>query len=315
MKKTFLSIWLSLALSSAYADPYAGKIVDAHNQFGCDIKPEEIVRILENSYVDYTLLSTRNPCGAASLSDHFRSKEVKERLPGRIGLIVATKYNDHWLMKKAYENMPSVGYAEILIQHAPHNTKKLVFSGVDEKINSYEVSKKIKTVVESKSPLFLHIELNDFAHKKEQTLEDLKKLSKDIYPHPILLMHMGQIDIDNARDLLTNYSNIYFVTTRADTISFNRMQNRKMSGQKAQEGWINMFDGHKWKPEWKTLVEQHPKRFIFAIDSVHSNHWNQHHRSVGFWKNALGQLDKNTATFVACENSKQLWRLPIDCFN
>jgi predicted TIM-barrel fold metal-dependent hydrolase len=200
------------------------------------------------------------------------------------------------------------------VQHAPQATTQNSFAGVDTSINSQEVRSLIALTKEFGSPTVLHLEFNDNAAKKPSTMLELKALAREISPHPIVLIHAAQSNEDDVRSLIDAHENIFFMLSRSDSISANNVAKRMKTNNKAQEGWVSMFNGNDWKPEWRALLIAHPHRFIIAIDSVFWKNWKNHyHNKVIFWRSALGELPIEAAQKIGCENARVLWKVDIDC--
>jgi hypothetical protein len=331
--KSPLLVILMLAYTSASAQ-YQGVLVDAHNQLGCDIEVSAVTEILQKAEVDATLLSARNPCDPRLRAQaHHRAMEVVKQLPGRAFFMISTKIGMTPAELSAAQRTfgsQSYGFAEVLVQHAPHNNKNTVTPGVAQMtLQSLEIQQAIDIIRRSGKPLILHLEMQDFASRREQTLNDLERLLEKMRPQPVVLIHMAQMAADDVQRLIAAHSNIHFLTSHADPLAERGIGRRQRDGEIGQEGWITLFNvagdvakGRRtslvarssWKPEWQALFEQHPDRFVFAIDSVHANGWVQRHRqTVRFWRERLGDLRPETARSISCENARRLWSLPISC--
>jgi hypothetical protein len=141
---------------------------------------------------------------------------------------------------------------------------------------------------------------------------------------------MGQASAAGVRATISQNSNIYYLLSTSDPFNQRGIQRRAAEGEKAQVGWINLFEDFsepfrgkklnkllkevKWKPEWHRLLREHPERFIFAIDSVYRDPWvDNHSLKVEFWRHALGKFPDDVAAKLACGNAKKLWKLALDC--
>lgn len=331
--KTPALLALLMACTSAWAQ-YRGVLVDAHNQFGCDIEVSAVSEILRKSEVDITLLSARSPCDPRQRAQaHHRAMEVVQQLPQRAFFLISTKIGmspaELASAEKTFTGQ-SYGFAEVLVQHAPHDNKNTVTPGVTRMtLQSSEIQQAIAIIRKSGKPLILHLEMQDFASRREETLKDLEGLLEKIRPQPVVLIHMAQMAAADVQHLIARHSNIYFLMSHADPMAERGIGRKRRDGEIGQEGWINMFDvagevasGRRsnlharssWKPQWKNLIEQNPARFVFAVDSVHASGWAQNHRlTVRFWRERLGDLKPEVARDVACENARKLWALPIGC--
>lgn len=341
MKKTLLAVTLSLIGVQAQAT-YNGVLVDAHNQIGCDSDTKEIAKIIERSTVDYTLLSGRKPCDRHDTDQaHNYALSVMKQLPDRVFFLISTKNGGKaGTSDRAYSGLldateryktQSVGYAEVLVQHAENDQKNNKTKGLtDKSIYSPEIQRTIKHIVQQKKPLIIHLETNDFIHVKSQTMQELDKLLHELDPHPVILIHMAQLSAAEVKELVKKHKNVYFFISTADPINQRGIERRREKNETAQAGWITMLNGPgikwsyrnpnpviyntAWKPEWKSLIEKNSDRFIFAIDSVYADPWKfAHPVKVKLWRERLGELKTSSANAVACGNAKRLWTLPISC--
>jgi len=265
---------------------------------------------------------------------------VIEALPERTFFLLSTKIGGkvgtgnaahRTLLSASQEFGPrSIGFAEVLVQHAENNQKNVVTKGLSNMtLGSPEIQRTFSLVLKHGKPLIVHIETQDFATLKDQTLNDLERLLQQVAPIPVILMHMAQLPATDVQRLIDRHRNVYFFTSTADPLNQKGIERRARQGEIGQVGWIDMFDvfadwGVKnpaplysrsvWKSEWKLLIEAHPDRFVFAIDSVYADPWKfKHAIKVAFWRRRLGELDPAVAQAVACENAKILWALDIRC--
>jgi len=341
MLKTTLAAALTVYAITAHS-AYQGVLVDAHNQIGCDSDPTVIAKIIKQSTVDYTLLSGRKPCDRQDTDQaHGYALSVIEQLPNRIFFLISTKIGGGaGTSDRAYTGLldatekykkQSVGFAEVLIQHAENDQKNNKTKGLTDKtIYSPEIQRTIKHIVDQKKPLIIHLETNDFIHVKAQTMKELDQLLTELNPHPVILIHMAQLSATEVKNLIQQHKNVHFFISTADPINQRGIERRKENNETAQSGWITVLNGPgikwsyrnpnpviyntAWKPEWKSLIEKNSDRFIFAIDSVYADPWKfSHSIKVKLWRERLGDLKSNSANNIACGNAKRLWTLPISC--
>ncbi len=224
----------------------------------------------------------------------------------------------------------SSGFAEIIVQHAPHDTRHLKFAGADFELNSHRIERAIALGLRRRVSVVLHVELIDNGRASRRILAQLKALAAAHPKAEFLLMHMAQASLGQARGLIAVHTNILFVTSSADALTAASISSRPRSGQVAQVGWINMFNdpptlapyhgwlpeylsNMQWQPGWKALIEAHPTRFVFAMDRVFGHHWTKRGKNtLKIWRKALAQLSP-AAGKVACANAKRLWRLRLNC--
>tara|TARA_B100000029_G_scaffold439680_1_gene456380 strand:- start:655 stop:1413 length:759 start_codon:yes stop_codon:yes gene_type:complete len=222
------------------------------------------------------------------------------------------------------------GFAEILVQHAPHETRWLKYAGLDLDLKSERVTKAIDLVLDRKAPVILHLELNDYEPQSEMIIQQLGQLLARYPNHDFVLMHMAQATPEEARNLVESHASVHFMTSTADAFASFTVAKAGTS-HKAQVGWINLFsalpDGApykswladylpvlEWDERWKSLIEAHSDRFVFAADNVFGPHWTKRYPAkLKLWRHALSLLTDKTARMMACANAKRLWKLEMAC--
>ncbi|MDP6787379.1 MAG: amidohydrolase family protein [Rhodospirillales bacterium] len=324
---------------------WQGPMIDAHSQAGCDVRAEEVRAAITKNGMTHTLLSGRGCRGEGASATHERVLDLVESLGGRASFLISMKLEGMSMMEGRFTRQGlaainqadkahfanAVGFAEIIVQHAPHVTQRLKHEGVALDLGSERIAGAIAVVLARKVPVILHVELNDSEDKSQLILRQLKELLTKNPDNPFVLIHMGQASVEEARDLIENHANIHFLTTASDAISAAGVTSLRRKGESAQSGWINMFNDPpegapykgwiqefvpslRWRDDWKALIEAHPDRFVFAMERVFANHWNKHYVSaLKYWRAALAKLSPETARRVACGNARRLWRLDVDC--
>ncbi len=332
-----------LLFSEAVFPSYSGQIVNAHSQFGCGDDLVEIKRVIKKSDISYTLISsTYIGCDNVSALDvQQKTLDLVNSLGGRAGMLISTKLytnkdnrqNYTALLKESSRRYfeKSKGFAEIIVQHAVHKHPAFHGGGLKFNLNSPSIKKQIEIVKSTDTPVILHVELKDFKGDSDDIIRQLHQLAASNPGTDFVLMHMAQANIDQAKNLLENSNNIYFITSQADAIAIAGIRAQRRRGTLAQEGWINLFSdpppevpykgwiydylkSMQWRKEWKSLIEQYPDRFIFALDNVFEHNWTKmsEPRTL-LWRKALSMLAESEAKMIACSNAKRLWRLDIDC--
>jgi len=324
---------------------WRGTIIDAHSQFGCEISAAEISAIIGRHGVAHTLLSARGCYREDPLESQLRVLKLVADLKGLASFLISTKLADMGLaggysaargleaLFRADETYfgKAVGFAEILVQHAPHDTPNLRYEGLSLDLESNRIKKSIALALGRKVPVILHLELNDFEDQSAKILGQLKDLLDRNPDGDFVLIHMAQSSVSEARELIENYKNIHFLTTAADAIAAAGIETLRRKKHTAQVGWINMFNDPpkgapyrgwladylptlKWRDEWKRLIEAHPDRFIFAMDNVFGSQWKKvYGLRLKIWRKALSQLPEETAREVGCANAERLWKLNVEC--
>jgi hypothetical protein len=326
MKKLLGIIILGLLLSSnAYADTiYNGTFIDAHSQVGNLISNETVSKIINKNDVDLTLLSMRGKWKTATQ----RYKSIQRLTQNKTRYLIPTKLRGFHrknrpadraikgikdLKKQAIKNnINYVGFGEIIVQHAPHNHKKLKYEGINNDLNSKRIVRAIDIVLKDNKPVILHIELNDYEEDSKKILSQLVKLSKKYPNDNFLLMHMAQIEFSEAEFIISKTNNIHFITSHADN---EREEQMKRKPGRGQMGWINLFDkNNNFQKKWLDLMNKNPKRFVLALDNVWDRHWLRgYDNRIYMWRKALASLNSDSALLIACENANTYFKIGIKC--
>jgi len=326
MKKLLGIVVLGLLLSvKTYADTiYNGTFIDAHSQVGNLISNETVSKIINKNDVDLTLLSMRGKWKTATQ----RYKSIQRLTQNKTRYLIPTKLRGFHrknrpadraikgikdLKKQAIKNnINYVGFGEIIVQHAPHNHKKLKYEGINNDLNSKRIVRAIDIVLKDNKPVILHIELNDYEEDSKKILSQLVKLSKKYPNDNFLLMHMAQIEFSEAEFIISKTNNIHFITSHADN---EREEQMKRKPGRGQMGWINLFDkNNNFQKKWLDLMNKNPKRFVLALDNVWDRHWLRgYDNRIYMWRKALASLNSDSALLIACENANTYFKIGIKC--
>ena len=194
--------------------------------------------------------------------------------------------------------------AEVLIWHAEkyhHTRKKSIAPQVVVPLDSPKVKIAVKKAVENNWPFVAHIEFAAMGPDKElfmSKFETLLDLHKD---HPIVLIHMGELEAEDVGRLIKNHGNIHFITAMCNPVA---LKNTK-------EPLVNLFKGNALAPRWKALFISYPDRFILGFDNVWERHWNKIYvQQAKLWRKALSELPEVIAHKIAHGNAERLWNLP-----
>jgi len=326
MKKLLGIVVVGLLLSvKTYADTiYNGTFIDAHSQVGNLISNETVSKIINKNDVDLTLLSMRGKWKTATQ----RYKSIQRLTQNKTRYLIPTKLRGFHrknrpadraikgikdLKKQAIKNnINYVGFGEIIVQHAPHNHKKLKYEGINNDLNSKRIVRAIDIVLKDNKPVILHIELNDYEEDSKKILSQLVKLSKKYPNDNFLLMHMAQIEFSEAEFIISKTNNIHFITSHADN---EREEQMKRKPGRGQMGWINLFDkNNNFQKKWLDLMNKNPKRFVLALDNVWDRHWLRgYDNRIYMWRKALASLNSDSALLIACENANTYFKIGIKC--
>ena len=150
-------------------------------------------------------------------------------------------------------------------------------------------------------PFVAHIEFASLEKKdRKRYMAEFESLLKENFSYPILLIHMGQLQPEEAEILLAEHTNFYLITSHADPITVNT----------SSQPWVNMFKGKRFKPAWKSLILKYPDRFVFALDNVWEKHWkNDYTKKMNLWRKALTEMPPEVAEKIAHGNAERLYEL------
>jgi predicted TIM-barrel fold metal-dependent hydrolase len=304
---------------------YNGTLIDAHSQVGILITDEEVSKEINNNDVYLTLLSMRGKHENATK----RYKSIQKQTQGKVRYLISTKLKGFARKKRdaneaikgikelkrqaVNSKINYVGFGEIIVQHAPHDHEKLKYEGINLNLKSYRIKKAIDIILEDDSPIILHVELNDYEEDSKKILNQLVEIGNKHPNKNFLLMHMAQIEIEEAKLILKNTNNVHFITSHSDPYRAKN-EKRKRLGT-AQTGWITLFNKKdNLKKKWKNLMNENPHRFVFALDNVFDHHWKKKYKErIYFWRKALASLNKDTALLVACGNANNYFKLEVKC--
>jgi hypothetical protein len=324
---------------------YGGPIIDAHSQFGCEISASKIRQAIYSGGVAHTLLSARGCHGEDALESHRRALKLVQSLQDRASFLISTKlvgmgktgaeFGKRGLSELTRANKKfsdqSVGFAEILVQHAPHDTNQLRYDGISLDLKSDRIVGAIDLAIDRQVPVILHLELDDYEKHAAKILDQLHRLLSQNPGRDFVLIHLAQATPSEAENLIEKHENIHFMTTSADAFTSIAVVQTRRGKRKSQVGWANLFSDPpkaapykgwladylptmRWDDDWKRLIETHPERFVFAIENVFGQHWTKRYLpNLKLWRKAFSLLPRDAARMVACANAKRLWKLEVAC--
>ena len=314
----------ALTCGSSYAaDIYNGTLVDAHSQKGKLISSEEVSEHINKSDVDLTLLSFRG--GHRKIFNTFLA--IDEQTKNKVRFLLPTKLGGHskgvplptvierlkrFQNKAIDKDIEYAGFAEILVQHAPHDNKYLQWDGINYDLYNEGIGTIINFIIDDGKPVILHVELNDYEKDSKKILTQLIELSEK-YPNTnFMLIHMGQVEFSEAVLIVNQTNNIHFITSLADNEVENRI--KRMTKVSSQTGFINLFErDDSIQQKWVDLMNAHPKRFVLAVDRVFAGSWLKYKDKIHLWRKALAKLDKQSSVLIACGNANEYFKLEIEC--
>ena len=306
LRVTFACLLLALAVSTVHAQELY--FIDAHSQVDHDVDAKTIIANMNAAGVRRSILSVRNrsPKFVIQLSKQYPEQLVPPVTTKMWGYIFDSK-KPHKKYYKALQGQVRSGkfraMSEVLMVHSGCPKDKC--PSVRVRPDDRRVTAALAAAVAKGWPFVAHIEFSSLSYAEHQDFMASFKAMLGQYPaHPFVLIHMGQLEAWEVRQLIDSHKNIHFLTAHSNPIS-----NASGGGYK---DWIEMFDGGSLKPEWKKFITDHPGRFIFALDNVWGKHWNDRSYYVGqvaLWRKALGELPSAVANALAHGNAERLWKL------
>jgi len=135
-------------------------------------------------------------------------------------------------------------------------------------------------------------------------LDDLLQANRG---HPFVMIHMGQLTSSEVKMLIERHPNIYFMTSHTMPTSINA----------SSQPWTSLFEidrrsgKYRLRHDWKQLIMDYPKRFVFALDNVWDDHWEEsyYRAQIACWREALAELPDDVAIAVARGNARMLWNI------
>lgn len=275
--------------------------VDAHSQVDGEVRDLSLItQRMQQNGVHKTILAARSARSNQDILD------LADQSGGTIIAAIRTKSQKYNKNKPAYytklERQGASGrfgaIAEVLMYHAQKGNKApevKVFP--DDK----RVQAALSVAKQNGWPFVAHIEFAALhGHARKQFMQQFIALLQQNRDVPIVLMHVGQLQADEAGALLGQHPNLYLNVAHTDRYTINR----------SSEPWTNLFQGDSIKPAWQALMKQYPDRFIFALDNVWAEHWESFYpNKIKLWRKALGELPPAVANAIAHGNAERLWHL------
>jgi len=304
--RNFLSAAAAMVLSAIGCMPALADtmpelyFVDAHSQMPRGLDTDKIIPLMDKAGVWRTILSARNDRPPQDVADFAAAH------PDRITAAVRSKgkaFNKNApKFKKLIEQQVSQpiyqAMAEAILFHAQKGKKA---PKIDVAIDSPQSQFLLDIALKKKWPFIAHYEFRASGWDKSDYMEAFEATLKAHPAHPFVLIHMGQLDVDDAQRLIAAHPNVYFMMSHSNTVSV-----AKSPGQP----WSNLFEGDRIAPKWAALMTAHPKRFILAFDNVWPEFWGRFYLDqAALWRKALADLPPAAAHALAHGNAERLWNL------
>jgi predicted TIM-barrel fold metal-dependent hydrolase len=271
--------------------------IDAHSQIDRQTQPDTVTKLLEQSGVRETILSST---GNAS-QDKVLS--LAQRNPTKIIAAVRTKDYKGPAVEGQVRSGKYGAMAEVLVYHvAKDMSNGRQMRAVDLEPDDPSVLFALDLAIRNHWPFIIHIEFAAAPPAQRTALMNkLEALMTKYADEPFALIHMGQLNASEVGRLIAAHPNAYFIASTSNPITAHR------GGQP----WTNMFAGRHLAPEWKALLVDHPDRFLLGFDNVVANNWGPEYLDqIALWRGALADLPDDAADAFAHGNAERLWHLP-----
>ena len=295
-----LTLLPALLFTAGLATAAELPMIDAHSQVDHKVKLGKVIQLMDKAGVSRTILSTRGRIKPGKLVKFAR------KFPERITPSVRTKGRPYvrnhpkfYKLLNAQLGMPEFGaMAEVILWHAKKGNKA-PYRVVP--IASEQVQAALQAALERKWPFIPHIEFAAAGSEKARLMAGLETLLAKHPGHPFLLIHMGQLQAEEAARLIERHPNLHFITSHSNPVVI----------ASSNQPWVNLFQGESLHPKWKALMVRRPRRFVLGFDNVWAEHWGEFYfRQVALWRKALGELPPDAAHAIAHGNAERLWSLP-----
>ncbi len=273
--------------------------IDAHSQMDQNVDGERVISLMDHGGVYRTILNThmRRPWSEIP--------EFAQKYPGRIIPSVRLKgpgyHNRHppsRFLSRLEAQLGHGGFGamgEALIWHDSKGRFQEILIDMEDDL----VQAAFRAARTKGWPFIIHIEFNALDGAGYNSyMGQLEKFLKKNPTHPMIMIHMAQLEAGPVRRLLAKHANLHFMTSHASPYYVGSQ-------------FINMFENGTLKPAWRKLMMDYPDRFVFALDNVFSKFWVKK-RYVGmlkFWWQAMADLPDKIAHAVAHGNGERLWKL------
>lgn len=275
--------------------------IDAHSQLDHKIDdPGLVIRCMDEHNVYRTILSARSgrePVEIAVLAERYPQRIVPA-VRTKSGAYIADNPKYYRKMEQQLRDARFRAISEILLYHAQKGDKA-------PEVTVYPDDPRVefarKAALEKNWPFVIHIEFASLHGKQRQLfMQGMKQLLENNPQQVIVLNHLGQLQAKELAPLLSEYQNLHVLTAHANPAII----------AESNQPWINMFTGRTLSTEWKRLVLQHPRQFVFALDNVWDRHWQEFYpEQMAYWKSALADLPEEVAHALAHGNAERLWHL------
>jgi len=282
----------------AGADLY---FIDAHSQVDNEVRDLGlIIHRMDAAGVYRTILASRSGRKPGEVAD-FAAQHPQRIVPSvRTKSDAFDKNPANWrkFIMAQTDSGRFRAMAEMLLYHAQKGNKA-------PEVRAYPKDDRVRFVLAIAAqqgwPFVVHIEFASLSpSERKRFMAGLEAMLREHPVLSILLNHMGQLQPPEAARLLKAHANFHLLTAHTTTAIT----------RDSREPWTRMFEGNHLAPAWRELMLAHPDRFVFALDNVWYQHWNEYYlEQVAQWRKALTEVPPSVAHAVAHGNAERLWHL------
>lgn len=285
-------------LADSFPDLY---FVDAHSQMPGGLDIDTIIPLMDKAGVRRTILSARNDRDPQDVADfaaeHPDRITAAVRSKGKAFNKGSSKFGK--FIKQQVKQPIFTAMGEAILFHAQKGKKA---PKIDVAIDSPQSQLLLDIARKQNWPFIAHYEFAAASWNKSGYMEAFETTVKAHPDHPFVLIHMGQLDVDDVSRLIGAHPNVYFMMSHSNPVTI-----AKNSGQP----WINLFEGQSLAPKWTAVMNAHPDHFILAFDNVWPEFWGDFYlKQASLWRTALSALNPDVAHALAHGNAERLWNLP-----
>lgn len=279
---------------------WQGPFIDVHSQVDEKTNLADIIPMLDRAGVARVMLSTRFRQPSSDIL------QLAARHPERIIPAAKTKTKAFTkgrgdfagLFDKELQGFDYRAIAEIIMWHAAKKgvgAGKAVMDPADPRVTMMLEASRQKGI-----PFIAHVEFGAMGRNKSDYLEKFQTFLAANRDVPVGMIHMGQLDSDDAARLLPRHPNLFFITSHCNPIAYSHNK----------QPWSRMIAGTEFAPEWRQLVLANPDRFVLAFDNVFHFHWEDTFLpQVEVWRKTLVTVPNEVAHAIAHGNAERLWKL------
>lgn len=294
---------ITLTILSAKGSAEELYFIDAHSSIGEDVADlATVIQRMDENSVYRTILEARGKRGSRSVLN-FGEDNAERIVPVIRTHGGAYQRNSPKYYKKLNKRNAS-GRWRAIGEVVMYRTWK---GNVGNEVVVYPDDKRVRAALEVAKengwPFIAHIEFAAIGgNQRKRFMRGLKELLTTNSDLSVVLIHLGQLQAKEARQLLSEHSNLHLMTSKSDTIT---------DEWSSKQSWSNMFFVKKLKGDWKALINDYPDRFIFALDNDWAERWKKgyYRRKIKLWRNGLAELPSAVAHAVAHGNAERLWKL------